>query len=107
MLGVVSFLVLSDRDPADPRPFESVAVLPFDDISDGVEEAYFAYGMTDALIAATSSWRRKSSNLVMAAEKFHTLLSANIELAQGLFRMLLEEKKSDPASRARSERRRS
>ena len=37
--------------------------------------------------------------LVMAAEEFRTLLSANIELAQGLFRMLLEEKKAglDPA----------
>ena len=35
--------------------------------------------------------------LVMAAEEFRTLLSANIELAQGLFRMLLEEKESDPA----------
>ena len=34
--------------------------------------------------------------LVMAAEEFRTLLSANIELAQGLFRMLLEEKKPGP-----------
>ena len=50
VLGVVSFLVLSDRDPADLRPMASVAVLPFDDISDGVEEAYFADGMTDAFI---------------------------------------------------------
>ncbi len=33
--------------------------------------------------------------LVMAAEEFRALLSANIELAQGLFRMLLEEKKTE------------
>ena len=38
--------------------------------------------------------------LVMAAEEFRTLLSANIELAQGLFRMLLEEKKVRPRHRA-------
>ena len=35
--------------------------------------------------------------LVMAAEEFRTMLSANIELAQGLFRMLLEETEADPA----------
>ncbi len=41
--------------------------------------------------------------LVMAAEDFRTLLSANIELVQGLFRMLLEEKKSEdpPPSQTR------
>jgi CRP-like cAMP-binding protein len=35
--------------------------------------------------------------LVMAAEEFRALLSANIELAQGLFRMLLEQKDSGAA----------
>ena len=50
VLGAVSFFLLSERDPADARPLESVAVLPLDDISGNVEEAYFAAGMTDALI---------------------------------------------------------
>ncbi len=42
--------------------------------------------------------------LVMAAEEFRALLSANIELAQGLFRMLLEEKKTEdpPPSQTRA-----
>ena len=44
--------------------------------------------------------------LVMAADEFRTLLAVNIELAQGLFRMLLEEKARTPR-RARPERRRS
>lgn len=50
VIGLASSLVLSGSDPADLRPMVSVAVLPFDDISDGVEEAYFADGMTDAFI---------------------------------------------------------
>ena len=41
--------------------------------------------------------------LVMAAEEFRTLLSANIELAQGLFRMLLEENPAPSQTRASQE----
>ena len=37
----------------------------------------------------------ESVALVMPAEEFRTLLSANIELAQGLFRMLLEQNGGD------------
>jgi CRP-like cAMP-binding protein len=43
----------------------------------------------------------ESVALVMPAEEFRTLLSANIELAQGLFRMLLE-KNGDDASPSRT-----
>ena len=44
----------------------------------------------------------ESVALVMPAEEFRTLLSANIELAQGLFRMLLEQDGGDVASRIRA-----
>jgi CRP-like cAMP-binding protein len=43
-----------------------------------------------------SAWAETESiALVMAAEEFRTLLAANIELAQGLFRMLLSPSASD------------
>lgn len=45
----------------------------------------------------------ESVALVMPAEEFRTLLSANIELAQGLFRMLLDQNEGDaPPSRIRT-----
>jgi CRP-like cAMP-binding protein len=45
----------------------------------------------------------ESVALVMPAEEFRTLLSANIELAQGLFRMLLDSgDETDPPSRVKT-----
>jgi CRP-like cAMP-binding protein len=43
----------------------------------------------------SASAETESIALVMPAEEFRTLLAANIELAQGLFRMLLEPSRGD------------
>ena len=59
------------------------AMLGFQEVLEGGTIRNEAYASTESVA------------LVMPAEEFRTLLAANIELAQGLFRMLLEENRGD------------
>ena len=59
------------------------AMLGFQEVLEGGTIRNEAYASTESVA------------LVMPAEEFRTLLAANIELAQGLFRMLLEQNRGD------------
>ncbi len=64
----------------------------------GFQEVLKGAALQDSATAET-----ESIALVMAAEEFRTLLAANIELAHGLFRMLLESPEADePVSPGRA-----
>ena len=69
-----------------PNPNERLnppAMLGFQEVLEGGTIRNEAYASTESVA------------LVMPAEEFRTLLAANIELAQGLFRMLLEQNRGD------------
>ena len=79
-----------DNGDAESEILEPPALLGFQEVLEGTA------------IRQEARARKDSIALVMPAEEFRTLLSANIELAQGLFRMLLEESHDDrPPSRSR------
>ncbi len=82
MLLEGAFEITSEQQQAER--VEPPAMLGFREVVAGVTLQTDATAVSDSIA------------LVMAAEEFRTLLSANIELAQGLFRMLLEEKKTGP-----------
>jgi eukaryotic-like serine/threonine-protein kinase len=54
MLGVVGFVWLRDRFAASPLVIQSLAVLPFENLSPNLVEEYFAHGIQEALIADLS-----------------------------------------------------
>lgn len=72
----------------DGKLVEPPAMLGFQEVLEG----------TTILSGARA--RSESIALVMPAEEFRTLLSANIELAQGLFRILLEQNQAGGPSKS-------
>lgn len=74
---------LEDGDGAPPEILAPPAMLGFQEVLKGT-------ALRGSAVAET-----ESIALVMPAEEFRTLLAANIELAQGLFRMLLEPGNGD------------
>ena len=60
--GVVLFLLMRPRSPAPPVE-RSLAILPFQNLGQGIEDDYFADGMTESLITDVA----KSKGLVVIA----------------------------------------
>jgi len=84
-----SFEIQNGRHGA--KRLDPPAMLGFQEVLEGTTLKDEAHASTESVA------------LVMPAEEFRTLLSANIELAQGLFRMLLEQDGGDvPPSRIRA-----
>jgi adenylate cyclase len=54
---VAALLWLAPWTTAPDAPIRSIAVLPLDDLSDDPEQAYFAFGLTEALIAELAKVR--------------------------------------------------
>lgn len=72
----------------EPRNLAPPAMLGFQEVLEGTQLQDQAYATSESVA------------LVLPAEEFRMLLSANIELAQGLFRMLFEDAGQGPPSRA-------
>lgn len=51
LVAIVLFLLRDDPGPLDAAAIRSIAVLPLEDPSNDPEQAYFAFGLTEALIA--------------------------------------------------------
>jgi len=82
-----SFEIQDGRDGA--KRLDPPALLGFQEVLEGTTIQHEAHASTESVA------------LVLPAEEFRTLLSANIELAHGLFRMLLEREGGDVQPRIR------